>query len=666
MADPDYLAFAQAVNPAAQQADAAKNFASIAALSANKDAGNAIAQGDYAAAGRALGGVGNLAGQQAALTKGGQIAGATALANRNYAGAAQAAGSIGDAAGVQSAQDISVQQFQLRHSYMQRATPVLEAAYQKAGPAGIAQAFDALTPDLTDPAIGFKPEQIAQFKQAAISNPQQFFSQSNAFAQRKIGYQKVGDNAVQPIFEDTGQPAGPMLKGPRDITVAPGSKVLSIDSSEQPGAYTGAGASAPGGLSGAIIGQESGGNPNAPTSVNGAVGQSQILPSTFAQYARPGEDINNPADNAAVGQRIVADLQQKYPGDPARAAVAYFSGPGNVAPAGSPTPWINDTKDGNGKSVSAYVGDIAQRMGGQQRAPGGVMVTDPNNGQPLNRVATQVENDQYNPGGTGRFNTATGEYSPVLKAGDIDLSSPQAREQAIAAWKATGEVPADFKGQGAEAAWNRAKNEAAAQDAAAGIAPIQRVQMQKVGKAAADSNAQLIPQINNLQAFERTANQNFDLVQQAAQKALQSSSGIKTVNEFRQWFQRQNGSDALADLDVKLNAAVGDYNKVVLGSGDGKGGAPGGQGERLDAHELFEASKPLHTLLAAIGAARPTMATRTQNLYQQYLINNKTLERGALDPAGFSGDQPAATAAPQQAPASPNVIRYDASGKRVQ
>jgi hypothetical protein len=113
----------------------------------------------------------------------------------------------------------------------------------------------------------------------------------------------------------------------------------------------------------AILGQESGGNPNAPTSANGAVGQFQIMPDTFARYAKPGEDINNPADNAAVGKRILADLQQKYPNDPARVAVAYFSGEGNVSPKGSPTPYIRDTQDANGKSVSSYVADVTGRLG---------------------------------------------------------------------------------------------------------------------------------------------------------------------------------------------------------------------------------------------------------------------------------------------------------------
>lgn len=113
----------------------------------------------------------------------------------------------------------------------------------------------------------------------------------------------------------------------------------------------------------AIIGQESGGNPNIKTSVDGAIGIGQITPGTFARYAKPEERIDNPKDNLAVSHRMIDLYSQKY-GDPARVAVAYFSGEGNVAPPGSPTPWKNDAKDGNGKSVSSYVSDVLGRMQG--------------------------------------------------------------------------------------------------------------------------------------------------------------------------------------------------------------------------------------------------------------------------------------------------------------
>lgn len=119
----------------------------------------------------------------------------------------------------------------------------------------------------------------------------------------------------------------------------------------------------------AILGQESGNSDNAPISANGAVGPGQIKPETFARYAKPGESITNPQDNRAVSGRIVDDLQKKYPNDPARVAVGYFSGEGNIAPQGSATPWVRDTHDATGKSVSSYVADIQNRLGASSGIP---------------------------------------------------------------------------------------------------------------------------------------------------------------------------------------------------------------------------------------------------------------------------------------------------------
>lgn len=107
-------------------------------------------------------------------------------------------------------------------------------------------------------------------------------------------------------------------------------------------------------ISSAIQMQESGGNPNA-VSVQGAQGSMQIMPATFRQYAKPGEDIRNPLDNVAVGQRIIGSLYDKY-GDPRMVAAAYFSG----------RPDYNSLKvDGNGKTVRSYVQDVMGRIAAQ-------------------------------------------------------------------------------------------------------------------------------------------------------------------------------------------------------------------------------------------------------------------------------------------------------------
>lgn len=114
----------------------------------------------------------------------------------------------------------------------------------------------------------------------------------------------------------------------------------------------------------AIHQQESGGAETAPTSPTGAAGGWQIEPGTFAQYAKPGEIITRRADNKAVGERIVSDLTNRTGGDAARVAVGYVSGPGNIAPPGSPTPWIKNPTVGGGskKRVSDYVAEVLGRI----------------------------------------------------------------------------------------------------------------------------------------------------------------------------------------------------------------------------------------------------------------------------------------------------------------
>lgn len=155
-------------------------------------------------------------------------------------------------------------------------------------------------------------------------------------------------------------------------------------------------------ISQGILGQESGNNPNIRPSIDGAIGQAQIMPGTFAQYARPGEDINNPADNLAVHGRILQDLSQKAGGDPARIAVGYFSGAGNIAPPDSPTPWKNDRTDGNGKSVSSYVSDVMGRVGNAMvPAANANEMPSPDLSHMSDEQLTQIAGGQSDPSGLG-------------------------------------------------------------------------------------------------------------------------------------------------------------------------------------------------------------------------------------------------------------------------
>lgn len=84
----------------------------------------------------------------------------------------------------------------------------------------------------------------------------------------------------------------------------------------------------------------------------------QIQPSTWARYAKPGEEISDPIDNRNVMNRLLSQYAKDYHGDLSRIAVAYFSGPGNISDAGNPLPFKENHQDKNGKFTSDYVSDI--------------------------------------------------------------------------------------------------------------------------------------------------------------------------------------------------------------------------------------------------------------------------------------------------------------------
>lgn len=150
--------------------------------------------------------------------------------------------------------------------------------------------------------------------------------------------------------------------------------------------------------------QEAQGRSTSKTSIDGARGGWQIMPDTFKLYARPGENIDNPKDNEIVGRRIVADLSDKFNGDPARIAVGYFSGEGNVAPLGSATPWKVDHKDGNGKKTSSYVEDVLKLNG--------VSKTE----KDYSFLDTKLSSDQEN-----KFQEWKSKYAPKDSGADYDL-----------------------------------------------------------------------------------------------------------------------------------------------------------------------------------------------------------------------------------------------------
>ena len=128
----------------------------------------------------------------------------------------------------------------------------------------------------------------------------------------------------------------------------------------QGGVPTTPGGAAPGPIAAALRGTEASGATE--VSDKGAAGTYQVTPPFFQKYAQPGENFNNETDREAVAKRGIDSLTQQYNGDAARVAVAYFSGEGNVAPAGSPTPWKADLSDGH-TLTSQYVARFQSKLG---------------------------------------------------------------------------------------------------------------------------------------------------------------------------------------------------------------------------------------------------------------------------------------------------------------
>jgi soluble lytic murein transglycosylase-like protein len=96
--------------------------------------------------------------------------------------------------------------------------------------------------------------------------------------------------------------------------------------------------------------------PNAQYGPRSGTGPGQLVASTFRQYAKPGEDINNPEDNIRVGIRYLVALKQHYGGDLRRAYAAYNAGPGNV-PKEGPIPQRVQVED-----ITVYPAAFADKV----------------------------------------------------------------------------------------------------------------------------------------------------------------------------------------------------------------------------------------------------------------------------------------------------------------
>lgn len=422
----------------------------------------------------------------------------------------------------------------------------------------------------------------------------------------------------------------------------------------------------------AITAQESGGNPNIGTSVDGAVGAAQILPQTFAQYALPGENINNPADNAKVQGRILDDYSAKFGNDPARIAVAYFSGPNNVAPPGSTTPWLKDAKDGNGKSVSSYVSDVLGRLGGGQQdqsapnIPGFTAIP----AKPANRPMTQAELKQYNalPGST--INTATGEVqrataynSPAaMDAGTLDGLAAQynltghlpagmgrggyAAQQVLA--RADALVPPDIRDQGPQAiAQWRAQN---AQNYVSQGASIKNFDQGKLGNTVRSFSVGL----SHIDTLKKTV---------SALGNGDNQSFNKLKNAIANW----TGQPAPNNFDAVRNIVADEISKAIIGGATALG-------DRDAAKATINNAQSPQQLLGVLSQYEDLMGGQLKGLAQQYQVATgrkdfaSRLSPEAQRVFGFGNGKPQTPINPSTLPrkGAPQIIKYDAQGNRIQ
>jgi hypothetical protein len=263
-----------------------------------------------------------------------------------------------------------------------------------------ARALDAAKSILTDESIKLTPEKREAYYHRAVGE-----IRANEAIRKQDVYEARSALSDLNMQSATGQPIAPEMVeglaqqfrqagdpgGAARVYAMFARKPLNDDFGRQPLDAQTRQLTATGSVADAIHMQESGGRPTAATSVTGATGGWQIQPETFKRYALPGESIANPADNERVGRRIIDDLSRKTGGDPARIAVGYFSGEGNIAPAGSKTPYIRDAADPTGKTTSSYVADVLGRLNGVGPAgtPAGALWLQTNHARTLQKAARE-------------------------------------------------------------------------------------------------------------------------------------------------------------------------------------------------------------------------------------------------------------------------------------
>lgn len=552
----------------------------------------------------------------------------------------------------QQTSPMKVQATQLELDQAQRADQAAQAQHALAfirqqiqGGVDPSTAIGNLTPE-TYAALGVKPEQVAPLVNAVKANPKLLDQIGDALAPIAASSKMVGSvqwakgpngeyHALFPMQDSQGnlkyQEPAEMPSGYSLMGETPGqADANTIKAGYVPGSGGGSVSDA---LKRAILGQESGGNPAVGASVDGAIGIGQITPGTFAQFAKPGEKITNPTDNAAVSGRILDSYLSQY-GDPARAAVAYFSGPGNVAPAGSATPYLHDAKDGNGVATSTYVSQVLGRMGS---AGGGAQLTP----------AAQAKQATLGIAEARLKLAAEHEARMASATTGAGALSPQATDYLAQQFRLTGKLPAMGMGGAATRAqiFNRAADMASAAGAS-GQADAYQAQATHERGTAVNDLGKSTP--NSAGGRVQSANALVTHLDQLSGLGNALTSGnLPLLNAAKQKYMQETGNPAPSNFNAVKNIAADEATKFIISNG-------GSEKDRQQAQAVFAAAQSPQQLAGAIQQVQHLAAGQLSGMRQRYQAIGATSEfDSALTPRAR---QLIGATSPQAAPAK--RLRY--------
>lgn len=642
MADPDYLGFANSINPTQQMAQDSKNIASTQSIAAAPVAGNQIAQGDYAGAARTLYSAGDLANGQAAQNRGAAIAGAQGLAAGNFGAAKTAYAGAGDTGGVQAAQTGAAANAALIQQYIVKSAPYLNSAFQQNGAPGVTHALGLIMNEMTQSGL-VAPDRAQQILQQASSDPQAFVNGISALASH-ISYQKVGDNTVLPVNDATGQPAGGAITGQTQTALAPGSTLAVTPTTGAASTFGGSGGtpSAPGAPA---VGAAQPGAPNAdnPTNIrngpNGTFGDPgspqaglQQADTLLQHYGQQGvgtlaQLISKWAPpNENPTPQLIANASQRLGLDP--------NAPLNLADPATRQAIISKVllPQEQGAKASQFAPLVGQQPTGAAPGQPGVQFVSPNGGQPLVRPMTPDEL-KGTPYASGFVNTATGAPSDLVRSDTISTIDPKTNAQLGDSFWLTGVMP-DLGRQDSTAARDNIQKYAAAKSASLRLNGADDNTRHTIATSAGKTLETMIGQQAQLSTAENNALDNAQQIKALLPTAA-AKYGFTTINQIQQAIKRGSQDPQLAALDTAFKDFQGDYSKVMFSNANGTGGAGTGT-DREAVTEHFDAADSIPVALAKLDQAAKGMRFRTTEFGNTIGQMSNVAKTGSLNPTDWA------------------------------